>query len=148
MEAKKLHYGNYVRYNGTIMMVIDTSSPTPMKDERYSDKWLVGLFDGGGLLTVPEEDVKPIVLTEDWLDKFDFVRQGKRDMWVKDKVCVVKKEYPMGPGNVITGVAFYIGYKDMGNSVYHTQFAVGHLHLLQNGYALTGNELRLKESNE
>lgn len=144
MEAKGLHYGHFVQYNGMPMRVTEVNPPAPLEDERYTDKWLVGLFDGAGLLTVVEDDVRPIVLTEDWLDRFEFERQGKRDMWVKDNVCVIKKAYPMGPQNVITGIAFYIGYKDMGGVLYHTQFPVGHVHLLQNGYELTGKELRIK----
>lgn len=89
--------------------------------------WNIGYFE-------------PIPLTEQWLIDFDFIRQGNRKMWVKGNVCVILEDYPDLRGNS-TGEKFYIGFKDLGNVIYHTQFEVPFVHTLQNAYALTGEEL-------
>lgn len=85
-------------------------------------------------------EIKPILLTEDILLKCEFKQLAQRHMWVKGKVCVVFMDYPDLRGKS-TGEKFYVGFKDMGNVIYHTQFEIPYLHSLQNAYALTGEEL-------
>jgi len=85
-------------------------------------------------------NLAPIPLSIDMLDKMLFTRQGKRNMWVKDKVCVVLEDYPDSRGNS-TGEKFYIGFKDLGNVIYHSQFECPSVHFLQNAFALCGKQL-------
>jgi len=85
---------------------------------------------------------KPIPLTEEWLVKFGFIRQGSRNMWVKDKLCIDLKELPNIRGEFIEG--WYIGLKDLGNVLFHSFMKIEHVHQLQNlFYCLTGEELKL-----
>jgi hypothetical protein len=87
--------------------------------------------------------IKPIPLTEEWLLKFGFKQQGQRKMWVKDRVCVVLETYTDLSGKP-TPEAFYIGFKDLGNVLFHTTLKVKYVHELQNAFALTGGELTIK----
>lgn len=84
----------------------------------------------------------PINLTEEWLLKFGFIRQGNRKMWIKGKVCVVLENY-VDLHRKFTGERFYIGFKDLGNVIFHTTFECPFVHTLQNTYSLTGEELKL-----
>lgn len=87
--------------------------------------------------------IEAIPLTEEWLVKLGFKQQGKRKMWVRGKVCVVLESYFDIAGNA-TPEAFYLGFKDLGNVVFHTTLKVESVHTLQNAFALTGEELILK----
>lgn len=84
-----------------------------------------------------------IPLTEEWLLKFGFNQQGNRKMWVRDRVCVVLESYTDLSGKA-TPEAFYIGFKDLGNVLFHTTLKVEYVHTLQNAFALTGEELTIK----
>jgi hypothetical protein len=99
------------------------------------DRSMYPLKDGWG--------IEPIPLTEKWLLDFGFSQQGKRPMWVKGKVCVVLASYPNLKG-YLTDKKFYIGFKDLGNVIFHTTIECEHVHTLQNAAALTGEELKLK----
>lgn len=85
-------------------------------------------------------DFQGIPLTEEWLTKLGFKQQGQRKMWIKDRVCVVLESYTDLSGKP-TPEAFYIGFKDLGNVLFHTTLKVECVHELQNAFALTGEEL-------
>lgn len=85
-------------------------------------------------------NLAPIPLTIDLLELMNFKRLGSRKMWVNDKVCVVLMDYLDLRGNS-TGEKFYVGYKDLSNVIYHTQFECPSVHFLQNAFALTGKQL-------
>lgn len=87
--------------------------------------------------------IKPIPLTPERLVKLGFKQQGQRKMWVKDRVCVVLESYIDLSGKP-TPEAFYIGFKDLGNVLFHTTLKVECVHELQNAFALTGEELTIK----
>lgn len=61
-------------------------------------------------------------------------------MWVKDRLCVVYETY-LDLSNKPIPAAFYIGFKDLGNVVFHTTLKVDYVHTLQNAFFLTGEEL-------
>lgn len=92
-------------------------------------------------------DFQGIPLTEEWLIKLGFKQQGNRKMWTKDRVCVVLEAYTDLSGKP-TPEAFYIGFKDLGNVLFHTTLKVEYVHTLQNAFALTGEELTLKTTKE
>ena len=142
MKASDLRIGNLVEYNGITFQVYSIQSPEPMQDERFSDKYLVTL-SGDGLITVTIDEIKPITLTEEWLAKFSLSQQGKRPMWVKGKVCVVLARY-LDLKGYLTDKKFYIGFKDLGNVIFHTTIECEHVHTLQNAVALIGEELTIR----
>jgi len=72
MKPEEIRVGNLVDYNGIISKVSEICSPKPLKDKRYSDKWIIELFDGAGLLTCDIMELKPIILTEEILLKCGF----------------------------------------------------------------------------
>jgi hypothetical protein len=92
----------------------------------------------------PRSWCKAIPLTEEWLLKFGLKQQGNRKMWTKDRVCVVLEAYTDLSGKP-TPEAFYIGFKDLGNVLFHTTLKVEYVHTLQNAFALTGEELTIKQ---
>lgn len=141
IDVKDLRIGNYVKYNG-FTCVVHSIKQKESRDDNFNDKDFV-LLALDGIIGVTINNVEPIPLTEQWLIDFDFIRQGNRKMWVKGNVCVVLEDYPDLRGNS-TGEKFYIGFKDLGNVIYHTQFEVPFVHTLQNAYALTGEELTKK----
>ena len=72
MKSTELRIGSLVEYNGMIMKVYEICSPKPRKEKRYSDKYVIELFDGSGLLDCALDEIKPIQLTEEWLLRFGF----------------------------------------------------------------------------
>ena len=110
MEANELRIGNYVKGTFDVPAKIESDDFKRLeKDEHYC---------------------KPIPLTEEWLVKFDFIRNEYLNRWIfRDN------EY------------FYF---DMEFSLWfegsYTCVQVEYVHQLQNLYfALTGNELEIKE---
>lgn len=65
INATQLMIGNLVEYNGYKMKVYSIAGPAPHKDPRFDNKHILDLFDGGGLLTVPEDEVYPIEITKE-----------------------------------------------------------------------------------
>jgi len=119
---------NYVEYNGMIMMVSGIYSPKPLKDKRYSDKYIIELFDGAGLLNCTIDEFEPIPLTEEWLLKMGFVKYKSDVRFYQNsslKIKVHKNGYQFRWSESLV----YVKY----------------VHQLQNLYhALTNNELTTK----
>jgi hypothetical protein len=122
MKASEVRIGNLVNYCNS-ERVLDTE-----------------LFLQLLKYTTPFE---PIPLTEEWLLKFGFKQQGNRKIWIKDRLCVVYESY-IDLSNKPIPAAFYIGFKDLGNVVFHTTLKVDYVHTLQNAFFLTGEELTIK----
>jgi len=66
MKEGELRICNWVKYNGCYCLVGSIIQPTPLENQKYSDKWLLDL-NIDGIITVPLEDVGRIPLTEEWL---------------------------------------------------------------------------------
>jgi len=66
MKASELRTENWVKYNDYYCLVGSIIQPSPLENQKYSDKWLLDL-NIDGVITVPLEDVEPIPLTEEWL---------------------------------------------------------------------------------
>lgn len=89
MEARELRIDNLVEYNGMFCRVSDITAPSPMKDERFSDKWCIGLLCGGFIDTTIEF-ISPIPLTEEWLSRFgaELIEDGF-DSDEGGRVCII-----------------------------------------------------------
>ena len=145
MKATELRIGNWVfdsdRDDPYFYQIvrIETKEYT---DWNSGDKFnVIGKIEGSedGYY---EMKPSPIPLTEEWMERFGFIRQGNRNMWVKDKLCIELKELPNIRGEFIEG--WYIGLKDLGNVLFHSFMKIEHVHQLQNLYfALKGEELTL-----
>jgi hypothetical protein len=132
MKANEFRIGNLVFYiNGGLFEVIGIH------------QFGLDVEDDIETTYMEYENFNPIPLTEEWLLRFGFKRQGNRNMWVKGKVCVVLENYRDLSGK-LTGEKFYIGFKDLGNVIFHTTFECPYVHTLQNAFALTGEELTLE----
>lgn len=75
INPMELHIGNLIQYNGLIWYVYGIHSPAPMKDKRFSDKYVIDLFDGAGIVSVTIEDVEGVSLTEEILIKAGFEKE-------------------------------------------------------------------------
>lgn len=64
MNAQSLRIGNIVKHNNTYWKVYGIQSPMPLEDKRFSDKYLIDLWNNG-LVTVTIDEVEPVELTED-----------------------------------------------------------------------------------
>ena len=74
MRVNELMVGNYVDYCGNAFKVTDLSSPWPRVDDRYNNKSVVTIFNGG-IFTVDTEEVQPIHITEEFLIQNGFVAE-------------------------------------------------------------------------
>lgn len=72
IRPEELRVNNYVEYNGIYCKIASIISPEPRKDERFSDKWLIDLYDAGGTILSIIDEIKPIPLDEEWLKKLGF----------------------------------------------------------------------------
>ena len=118
-----------------------------VQDRHSEECGMIDIVVLGIIDTMENHSYEPIPLTEEWLVKFGFIRQGGRKMWVKDKLCIDLKELPNIRGEFLEG--WYIGLKDLGNVLFHSFMKVKHVHQLQNLYfALTGQELKQNKEDE
>lgn len=128
MEATEFRIGNLVIYNGIVMKISEISSPKPLKDKRYSDKYIFELFDGAGLLNCTIDEISPIPLTEEWFLNFGF--EETEDVFRLGTFFLTKSKQ----GNRY----LYQAHKN--------RFVVMHVHQLQNLYfALYEEELIYKK---
>jgi hypothetical protein len=74
---EELRLGNRVIYNGYEAVVCGIQSPATLEDKRYSDKYLVEIYLGGGITTVTIDEIEPIPLTGEILEKFGFKKLDK-----------------------------------------------------------------------
>jgi len=133
MKASELRIGNLVDLGNRIAKIIEIAHLACVVVDLEETQDTIEDY----------ERTKGIPLTEEWLLDFGFSQQGKRPMWVKGKVCVVLARYPDLKG-YLTDKKFYIGFKDLGNVIFHTTIECEHVHTLQNVVALTGEELTIR----
>ena len=72
IDIEELRIGNYVMYNDIIVSVYGVIPPAPLEDKRYSDKWLVEVFEGASTITARLGDISPINFDMEWLKRFGF----------------------------------------------------------------------------
>lgn len=134
MEAKELRIGNYYeasefnRPNKTVVPQVKQISI----DLIYSDEGYEGLIGR------KPEDIKPILLTEEWLIKFGFeIKQtgSNNEHWQY-------VECKLNPQFIIGNRKGYWSFTPIWNKDYEP---IKYVHQLQNLYfALTGKELEFK----
>lgn len=119
MDARELRVGNYFDYDGRIL--------------RLDKDALIGF------LLDPEEKLRPVTLTEDWL-----VRMG----WIWNEECKSFEKYPNGDVRMNLQFRRLNGSYSMFNYVLRAKICenIFYVHQLQNLYfALTGEELEIKQ---
>ena len=140
MKATELRIGNYVNYQDELTKVISLR-----EGDKFNEN--IGLKILPTLGFFSEEEIKPIPLTEEWLLKFGFKRNGNDDeyfYYTKDNFTMLKDYGSQGIAiptkeNKKGYVHLYCGY-------YDNEIDFKHVHQLQNIYfALTGEELKIKE---
>lgn len=134
MKANELRIDNLVLYNGIVMKISEICSPKPLKDKKYSDKYIIELFDGAGLINCVIDYINSVPITEEWLFKFGFEKIEDTSWYCEyriDKKNIVSfdkddKEY---------------SYFNLSSRLCRLQY----VHQLQNLYfALTQEELKIK----
>lgn len=88
MEIKELMIGNAVQYNGHLFVITDISSAWPRVEEQYNNKPLVTIFDGG-LITVCIDEISPVPITEEFLEKNGFVLDDEVEEITEEKFYIL-----------------------------------------------------------
>jgi len=134
IEAKELNEGNFVIYNGVMMKVSEKRSPKPLADKKYSDKYIIELFDGSGLIDCTLNEIEPIPLTEYILLELEKIEKKADGLFIlklhfnyEIRIIEGKKGYTFWVQNTMISAS------------------IDHLHQLQNLYfTLTNEELKNK----
>jgi len=131
ITENELRIGNLVMYNGMTMRISEICSPKPMKDKRYSDKYIIELFDGAGLISCAIDEIHSIPLTEEWLLKFGFKKLKHSNEWYVIMIYGTELSVHLS------------GYEIcFGNGQNYIKGDFKHIHKIQNLYfALTNKEL-------
>jgi len=133
MKAQELRIGNYVLANQAVKV-------NEIKQMFNDDPYTIVLEDDGGMFFDMEvEHVKPIPITEEWLERLGAVEKdvaGLRSEWVHVTEFL---EFNWSEDSGL--IVFIVGSQDS-ISMKH----IDSVHLYQNLYhALTGEELTLKQ---
>jgi hypothetical protein len=124
MTAQELRIGNWVMFDNRIFQIDSIAIVFPTLN---TDEFGIGVVDWN--------NIKPVTLTEEWLIKFGFDRRGYTSS--NGSKLVLHHKEPMYPN----GRIYY-------NSWCIKNELPQYVHQLQNLYfALTGEELTLKENN-
>ncbi len=129
MEAKDLRIGSYVNYRGQLNKVLGIHSPCPTGD-RFDGKYVIEINPPDSF-NVCLHELKPLLLTEEWLLKFGFKK-------------MIDDYFEL---NILNGFKLESDGFDVVQFVYGELYIteVTHVHQLQNLYwCLTGEELILK----
>ena len=123
MKATEIKCNNYVMLYNNVARII------PNDFVKWSDeKWEM-------------KDFKPIPLTEEWVLKFGFEREGNINWWNMPKESSYKAHHLMEMVNAWT---WFIDFDDTGDNT-HLVSGFNYVHQLQNLYfALTNTELEIK----
>jgi hypothetical protein len=89
LSTDKLSIGNLVLYNNNLFYISDISSAWPRVEERYNNKPLVTIFDGG-LITVGIDEISPIPITEEFISKNGFVLDDDINDITEEKYYLLK----------------------------------------------------------
>ena len=125
MTARELRIGNYIDRNGLMEVRVISQSGVKIYD-HVNNIFPPTFFDF-------DENIKPIPLTEEWLLKFGFKKDGTN----------YQKGWFYLHGNNRTGTIDFLLNEPYSNKYNAT--VLQFVHQLQNLYfALTGNELTIK----
>lgn len=121
MEATELRIGNYIQYFKDIVVCTGVENKHP--------DYISAVQKEGACTYYNEEDsFTPIILTEEWLEKFRFKKQHRSE-WRWKNILVVR----------IWRGSLYVKFKRYDIATFK------HVHQLQNlYYALTNEELTIK----
>jgi len=134
IEAKELNEGNFVIYNGVVMKVSEKRSPKPLKDKKYSDKYIIELFDGAGLIDCTLDEIEPIPLTEYILLELEKIEKKADGLFI----LKLNFDYEIRIIEGKKGYTFWVQNTMISSSI-------DHIHQLQNLYfTLTNEELKNK----
>lgn len=138
MKAEELRSGNIVMYNDIEWVVLSIIYPS-LRDDKYSDKWLLELYNGG-IITVPIDACKPIPLTEERLTRFGFECISKDRNWHDVRL---NRRLNISLNVKTKAVAFSFFGNDW---VTMDNYTISYVHQLQNlCHALKGEELTIKQ---
>lgn len=145
MKASELRVGNYIKYKDEILFIQDVS----MFRGRYCSNLFKSVFDSfpkhySQLLT----SLKPIQLTEEWLDKFGFERGGYDliEVWHPDNDRFSMVGYLDEENEDERYLGWNYNHNGTIDECDSSRIEIKHVHQLQNLYfALTGKELEIKE---
>ena len=126
-----LQIGNRVLYNGMEAIVYSIRGPYPDVSERFNNKPTVDLILGG-LINATEDELEPIVLTEEIILKCGFEKQ----MTWTFRIHLDGNNY----------LVYYLGEKGWSiNNKKYSEFTCKYFHELQQLYSiLTKKELEIK----
>ena len=89
MIVSELMIGDAVQHNGHLFGITDISSAWPRVEERYNNKPLVTIFDGG-LITVGIDEISPIPISEEFLEKNGFILDNDIEVITEEKFYLLK----------------------------------------------------------
>ena len=142
-SSSNLQIGNWI-FDPELHQEFQVESISPLSKNSNNKNLGITYRSGSSWSDIEDGGFNRIPLTIDWIERFGFIRQGNRKMWVKEGICVILAAYPNLKGE-IEGEKFFIGFKDMGGVIYHTQFEIPYVNDLQNGYAISGKQLEEKD---
>ena len=161
IDIKELRIGSLISGPEKVAGILP---PSFSSYSRFSDKYLIDVFDGATNSHIPLDEVEPIPLTEEWLLKLGFKyryhkKHGNGADWQPDYPFTEYKRYVRGDYSVtmenirwkerrgdicIDDWETYIEHE--GGSLYPP---IDYVHQLQNiFFALTGEELEIKPEAE
>lgn len=81
--------GDAVQYNGHLCVITDISSAWPRVNDRYNNKPVVALFDGG-VFDVGLDEISPTPISEEFLVKNGFIMDDRFIKIAGDKYYQLK----------------------------------------------------------
>ncbi len=140
IKAEELRIGNWVKYGKHLNIVCSLQSPKPLKDTRFADKWVVEI-NPPDIFDVTIDELKPIPLTEEWLERFGFKKGSEKGLSLNHyykQLELLNWEYKCTPNMTRDGFIVHHGFM----SDWSELTEIKHVHSLQNLYfALTNTEL-------
>ena len=89
MIVSELMIGDAVQHNGHLCGITDICSAWPRVNDRYNNKPVVTLFDGG-VFTVGLDEISPIPISEEFLEKNGFVLDDDIEGITEEKFYLLK----------------------------------------------------------
>lgn len=145
MKTSELRIGNII-CDGIFIYLINCIEINIIQAEileihKYSKAKTEDFYKQGQCYSLNIENIEPIPLTEEWLLKFGFKKEGDLNWWSVPKESNYKAHHLMKMKNAWT---WFIDFDDTGDNT-HLVAGFNYVHQLQNLYfALTENELEIK----
>lgn len=89
MIVSELMIGDVVQHNGHLFGITDIGSAWPRVNDRYNNKPVVTLFDGG-IFTVGLDEISPFPISEEFLEKNGFVLDDDIEGITEEKFYLLK----------------------------------------------------------